>query len=76
MLGNPFGTIQAIGSGGGAGLRGVGLGIVRRDGEQIVAGGKQLMSSVVGGAAGLGARLTGSLHSIVQVRAPAFPDLP
>lgn len=66
MLGNPFGVIQGMGSGVAGAVRGVGMGIVRRDGEQIVRGGQQLMGSVVGGAAGLGARLTGSLHSIVE----------
>ena len=35
MLGNPFGTIQAIGSGGGAGLRGVGLGLVVDGSDQV-----------------------------------------
>ena len=66
MLGNPVGMLFETGSGIACGVRGVGRGIARGDGDQIVMGGKQLMGSVVGGAAGLGARLTGSLHSIVQ----------
>ena len=55
MLGNPFGVIQGMGFGVAGGVRGVGLGIARRDGQQIVRGGQQVMGSVVGGAAGLGA---------------------
>ena len=66
MLGNPMGMIHQVGSGVAGAVRGVGRGIVRGDGDQIVRGGKQLMGSVVGGAAGLGARLTGSLHSIIE----------
>ena len=66
MLGNPFGVIQGMGSGVAGAVRGVGEGIVRRDGRQIVRGGRLLMGTVLGGAAGLGARLTGSLHSIVE----------
>ena len=66
MLGNPVGMLFEIGTGVTGGLQGVGRGIARGDGDQIVMGGRQLMGSVVGGAAGLGARLTGSLHSIVQ----------
>ena len=66
MLGNPMGMIRQVGSGVAGAMQGVSRGIVRGDGDQIVRGGKSLLGAVVGGAAGLGARLTGSLHSIVQ----------
>ena len=35
MLGNPFGVIQGMGSGVAGAVRGVGEGIVRRDGKQV-----------------------------------------
>ena len=75
MLGNPMGMIEGVGSGVAGAVRGVGLGIIRADGELILNGSRQLMGSVVGGAAGLGARFTGSLHSVVQKMATSIAHL-
>jgi hypothetical protein len=66
MLGNPFGIMKQVGSGVAGAVQGVSRGIVRGDGDQIVRGGKNLLGTVVGAAAGLGARFTGSLYTLVQ----------
>lgn len=45
--------------------QGVQLGIAHGDGDQIVRSGYHFMGHLVGGVAGAGARLTGSLHSVI-----------
>ena len=64
LFGNPLGLISSMGTGVAGFVRGVGRGVARGDGDEIVRSGGQLMGHVVGGFAAAGARLTGSLHAV------------
>lgn len=66
LLGNPLGLISSVGTGMVGFVRGVGVGIARGDGDEIVRSGRNLLGHVVGGFAGAGARLTGTLHSVLE----------
>lgn len=66
VLGNPLGLVSTVGSGVAGFVKGVGIGVVTGDGDRIVDGSKQLVGSVVGGMAGIGARLTGGLYKMIQ----------